>query len=102
MNEKAFRENLVELLRGASAHITPEDALKGVNLKMCTVRPDGMPHSMWDLFEHMRITQHDILHYMLDPAWKSPAWPEGYWPGRKEHLTQKEWSGSITAFTSDL
>jgi len=102
MDDAAFRKNLVELLEGGGAHVTAKAALAGINLKVSTVRPDGMEHSIWELLEHIRTAQEDILRYTLDAAWKSPAWPEGYWPTNPRMLTKKAWSESHSAFFSNL
>ena len=102
MNEKNFRNDLVELLRSGHAHVSVETALKGVTPDYVKVRPAGMEHSLWEVFEHMRIAQEDILRYTLDPNWKSPSFPEGYWPADPQSMTEKDWSDSVSKFFADL
>ena len=75
-----LREQLVGLLGGGEAHIKTEKALDGISANLRNVRPLPDAHSIWEELEHLRIAQEDILRYTLDPEWKSPAWPDGYWP----------------------
>src|SRR5690349_16439183 len=102
MNDKNFRENLVELLKGGHAHVSVESALKGISPGDAKIRPAGMDHSILEVLEHMRIAQEDILRYTLDANWVSPAFPEGYWPAEPEKMTEKEWDGSVSKFFADL
>lgn len=102
MEDSVLREQLVELLRGGEAHVKTEAALANVNPKFRNVRPPADVHSVWEELEHMRIAQEDILRYALDPSWKSPEWPEGYWPSKTESVTDEMWKASVDGFTSGL
>jgi uncharacterized damage-inducible protein DinB len=101
MSRDRLRENLVELLLGGSAHITVQEALRGIDPKLRNVRPAGM-RSVWEVLEHMRIAQEDILRYTLDPNWRSPEFPEGYWPEDPQKMTEGEWSKTLDGFLADL
>ena len=68
MNDQVLRKNVVEFLRGGSAHVTAEAALQNVNPKLRHTRPAEVAHSVWEELEHIRITQEDILRYTLDAA----------------------------------
>ena len=102
MNDSILRQNLVELLRGGHAHLTAEQALKGLNPASRNVRPATGVHSVWEELEHMRLAQEDILRYTLDASWNSPPFPEGYWPNQTEEPTDETWSRSVAAFFADL
>src|SRR4029079_6428258 len=102
MDENIFRENLVEVLKGGQAHVTVEDALKGIDPKNRNFRPAEMQHTIWQLLEHMRKAQEDILRYTLDAKWKSPEFPEGYWPANPEQMSDKDWTDSLSRFFADL
>src|SRR5262245_10906928 len=102
MNNSILRQNLVELLRGGHAHVTPEQALDGLNPALRDVRPTNGGHSVWQEFEHLRLAQEDILRYTLDAAWASPPFPAGYWPPATEQLREEAWSASVAAFFADL
>jgi uncharacterized damage-inducible protein DinB len=101
MDERTLRKDVVELLRGGSAHATWERALAGLAPAHRAASPGRGLHTIWQLVEHMRITQEDILRYALEPEWKSPRWPEGYWPSVKAP-TGKQWKASLDAFGRDL
>jgi uncharacterized damage-inducible protein DinB len=102
MNDSILRKNLVELLRGGHAHLTPEHALNGLSPALRNVRPANSPHSVWENLEHMRLAQEDILRYTIDASWVSPDFPEGYWPKETGELTEEAWAASVTAFITDL
>lgn len=102
MDEKRVREDLVELLRGGSAHTELARALEGVSPRARAARPGPSVRSIWDELEHMRLAQEDILHYTLDPEWTSPPWPEGYWPPEGAAVTDAEWEASVAAFREGL
>src|SRR5687767_6053982 len=64
-------------------------------------RPEGAPHSPWELVEHLRITQRDILDFCRDPEYHELAWPEDYWPGDLAPPTPPAWDESLAAFQRD-
>jgi len=101
-SDAVMREQLAELLRGKSAHLSFEDAIEGMPAKMRGVRPEGVPHTVWRLVEHMRIAQWDILEFSKDGRHKSPKWPEGYWPESDAPRDAKEWSDAVKQFKADL
>lgn len=102
MSEGKMRENLVELLRGEGAHVSAGKALEGLPPEQRGVRPVTGVHSVYELLEHMRIAQEDILRYTLDTGWKSPPWPSGYWPKESVGVTEDAWESSVSRFFSDL
>lgn len=102
MNERALRRTVVALLRGKEAHLDLEAALGGLEPALRARRPVSGAHSVWDLIEHMRIAQEDILRYTLDPAWRSPPWPEGYWPDPASAPSEERWRATLEAFKRDL
>jgi len=101
VDDTRLREELIALLEGGHAHVTPERAFAGLGPQHRGRRPEDGAHSVWELLEHLRISQEDILRYVLDPGWRSPEWPEGYWPAPAEP-TPEEWSESLRAFERDL
>ncbi|HET8674546.1 MAG TPA: DinB family protein [Blastocatellia bacterium] len=102
MDVSVLRKNLVELLQGDQAHVSLEKALDSVKPESRNARPVEGLHSVWEEFEHMRIAQEDILHYTLDAGWKSPEWPEGYWPAKTAEVTDRMWQESMSEFFADL
>ena len=102
MNDKNLRKNMVDLLIGKGAHVSVDAALKNLKPELRNVRPDNNSHSVWELFEHMRIAQEDILRYTLDSSWESPSWPDDYWPDYELELTDDIWNNSVKSFKEDL
>lgn len=102
MEVSVLREQLVELLRGGEAHVKPDVALEKVEPKFRGARPAAKVHSVWEELEHLRIAQQDILQYTLDASWKSPKWPDGYWPSKTDVVTDEMWQASVDGFFADL
>ena len=98
--EKALRDHLIELLDSGSAHIRLEDAVAGFPVERINDRPGNSPHSAWELLEHIRIAQWDILEFSRDADHVSPEFPDGYWPAGEG--TSEGWSRSVQQSLSDL
>jgi hypothetical protein len=101
-NDSALREHLVDLLTKAHAHATFDDAVKGLAPELQGKVPKSAEHSPWQLLEHLRIAQWDILEFSRNPKHESPKWPEGYWPKEKAPADDKSWDKSVRAFRRDL
>ena len=99
-SEKALRQHVLELLEGKSAHIDIESAVKDFRLDQLNIRIKGSPHTAWQLLEHIRIAQWDILEFSRDANHVSPEWPKGYWP--KNEGTAVEWRKSVKQILGDL
>jgi DinB superfamily len=97
----ALRRMLVDAMRGHESHLDFDSAVKDFPAKLRGIKPDGVPHTAWQLIEHMRIAQRDILDFSRDPHHKSPEWPEGYWPSTEAPPDPKAWDTSIRAFQND-
>jgi hypothetical protein len=98
----ALREQLVALLKGGGAHVQFMDAAEGFPAAKRGTFVQGLPHTAWQLLEHMRIAQWDILEFSRNPKHVSPEFPEGYWPKAPAPLTEDEWNDSLAAFRRDL
>ena len=101
-NERALREHLVKVLTEAQAHATFDQAVKGLPVELRGKVPKGSEYSAWQLLEHLRIAQSDILEFSRDARHVSPKWPEGYWPKEKAPIDEKAWDKSVRAFKRDL
>jgi hypothetical protein len=102
MNDDILRDQLVALLTKANAHSTFEDIIKTIPEKVRGTKPKGFSHTPWQLLEHLRIAQWDILEFSRDPEHTSPPWPEGYWPKEDAPPDSAAWDKSAAAFRSDL
>jgi uncharacterized damage-inducible protein DinB len=97
----ALRTMLADALRGDQAHIDFDSAVKDFPVEARGSKPAGLAHTAWELLEHMRIAQHDILEFSRNPKHESPDWPEGYWPKTEAPSKDKAWDDSVRAFQRD-
>lgn len=102
MSDQALRDHVLYLLRGGGAHLDFDKAIAGFPEELRGARVDGVPHTAWQLLEHMRICLWDILEFSINPAHVSPPFPEGYWPESDIPPSGNSWEHSITMFRSDL
>jgi hypothetical protein len=96
------RRQIVELLRGGHAHADFERATVGFAPALRGKKVRGLPYSAWQLLEHMRIAQADILGFSRSASHVSPPWPRGYWPAKAAPPSAAAWSKAIKAFRADL
>ena len=89
------------LLRGGGAHAGFDAAVQGLPPKLRGARAAGLPHTAWQLLEHMRLAQWDILDFSRNPKYRERNWPEDYWP-KREAPRAGEWKKSVRQFRSDL
>lgn len=102
MSDKALREQLVRALDWDHAHIRFENAVKEFPRELRGKRPANGPHSAWELLEHLRLAQWDILEFSRDANHKSPEFPAGYWPASVAPADDAEWDRSVAQYQSDL
>ncbi|HTU35787.1 MAG TPA: DinB family protein [Candidatus Acidoferrum sp.] len=102
IDEKALRETIGKMLNRSEAHVDWKEALDGVPVKARGVRPPGSPHSLWELLEHARIAQWDILEFSRDPKHVSPDFPSGYWPESPAPPSEAAWDKSAKSLLSDM
>jgi uncharacterized damage-inducible protein DinB len=101
-NNKSLREHLISLLKDGGAHVTFDAAIKDLPSDLRGKRPADELHSLWELVEHMRIAQHDILEFTRNPKHVSPEFPTGYWPSPGKNPSDAEWKKSVEGFRADL
>jgi len=97
-----LRQHLVNLLTKAEAHVDLESELKDFPRELRGRKPPGAPHTPWQLLEHIRIAQWDILEFSRDAKHQSPKWPEGYWPNAEAPPDDKAWDKSVKTVLEDL
>ena len=98
--QKQIREHLLELLEGRSAHIELETALGKFPVDKMNTRLENAPHTAWELLEHMRIAQWDIVEFSYNGKHVSPEFPDGYW--NKSEGTPEDWRRSCEQILRDL
>lgn len=100
--EKALRKQLVKLMQGGQAFSPIEQILEGISLESAGKQAADLPYTLWQLMEHLRISLWDILEFSRNPTYKSPPWPEGYWPDEKGPADQHALDGSRKAISLQL
>ena len=98
--DKVLREHLLELLRGKFAHIELEMVLHEFPVAEINTRLENAPHTAWELLEHLRIAQRDIVEFSHNAEHISPDFPGGYW--NKKEATADDWSNSTAQVLKDL
>ncbi|HEY5402376.1 MAG TPA: DinB family protein [Pyrinomonadaceae bacterium] len=101
-DNKSLREHLLYVLRGGGAHLSFDDFVNDFPAELCNRRIEGLPYSAWQVLEHMRLAQWDILEFSRNPNHISPEFPVGYWPDPSQLGTPELWEESIRGFRHDL
>jgi DinB superfamily len=98
----SLRQHLIDLLTKAEAHVDLCSAIEDFPAQLAGRKPEGAPHTPWQLLEHIRIAQWDILRFMVDPKHVSPKFPEGYWPATEAPPAKDAWQKSVKQILSEL
>ncbi len=96
-----LRGLLARLLDWEDAHVGFDAVVEGIPPKLRGTQPPGLPYSAWQLLEHMRLTQRDILDFCRDPGYVEPKSMAEYWPASAAPPTYEAWDESVTAFRGD-
>ncbi len=101
MTDDALREHLIYLLDGGGAHLDFEKAVSGLPVELRGAGAPHLPHSPWQLIEHMRICQWDILEFCVNSEHVSPDFPAGYWPSDQSPPDDLAWDRCLSQFRDD-
>jgi DinB family protein len=101
MNDAAVRDHVRTLLEWGDAHLSYDAAVKGFPPSRRGLVPTGLPHSAWQLVEHLRLAQADILEFCLSPKYKEKKFPDDYWPRTPAPRDATAWTTSIMRFRRD-
>jgi hypothetical protein len=99
--DTAIREQLAAVLSWKDAHVGFDAAVAGIPPDARGARPAGLPYSPWQLLEHLRIAQHDILDFCVNPDYEELDWPDDYWPRSPEPPDAGSWDESIRLYRED-
>ena len=100
-DEKPLRAQLVKLLDFKEAHVPFDAAVKGIPPRMRGQLPEGAEHSLWQLVEHLRIAQADILEFCVNRKYKEKKWPDDYWPHNLGPRDAAAWTKAIALYRTD-
>jgi hypothetical protein len=96
-----LRDQLSRLLERSEAHASFDAAVADIAPEVRGTRPAGLPHSAWELLEHIRLAQRDILEFCQDAVYVDRVWPEDYWPSTPEPPSPEAWDESVEAVRRD-
>ncbi len=97
-----MRSEALAILDSVDAHMTFDDAVADFPEWAMNARPPNVDYTPWQLLEHLRMTQWDILEYIRNPDHVSPDWPIGYWPALDTTATSEQFAATVAAFRADL
>ena len=101
-SDDSIRKHVLYLLRTGGAHLSFEDFVGSFPPDLCNRKIDGLPYTPWQILEHMRLAQWDILEFSRDADHVSPEFPKGYWPEPEKLGTPALWQKTIDEFRNDL
>lgn len=96
-----WRAIVASALDWKQAHVTLEEAVAALPRELRGRRPTGFPHSVWELLEHIRITQRDLLDFMVAETYHEAEWPEAYWPQSPEPASDAAWDECLATIARD-
>jgi uncharacterized damage-inducible protein DinB len=97
----ALRDQIARILDWHDAHVDFDSAVKDVPVDRRGAVPPGSAHSIWQLVEHLRLAQHDILDFCVNPSYEEMAWPDDYWPKEPAPPTSMAWDESLAMYRRD-
>ncbi len=100
--DESIRKHVLYLLRGGGAHLSFDDFVSSFPPDLCSRQIEGLPYTPWQVLEHMRLAQWDILEFSRDPDHISPEFPKGYWPNPDDPGNPTSWKETIDQFRTDL
>ena len=101
-DDKTLRTELINYLNGSFTHASIFDAVKGLPENLFNSKPENVPYSFWQLLEHIRIAQYDMVDFIRNPEYRELKWPKDYWPSPDIKATKIMWDNSISQIKSDL
>lgn len=98
---RELRKQLKKFLSAGDAHADFKTATKDVPREKRGLVPPGAAHSLWELAEHVRLAQADILEFAQSASYREKTFPDDYWPPSPVP-TDEEWSACLAGFSADL
>lgn len=101
-SEKTVRALLLEQLEGKNAHVDFHQAIQGLTYKQAGIKVEGIPHTIWELIEHIRIAQDDILEFCTNSEYQEINWPDDYWPKQSKPGSKEQFEQSVQAILDGI
>ncbi|MER2998467.1 DinB family protein [Pontibacter populi] len=100
--DKQLREHLIKMMCGGQAFRTQQELLEGLTAEEAGRKVEGLPYTIWQLLDHLRFTQHDILDFSRNPDYQEPAWPDDYWPEATSPEDEAHLQQTLDSLATDL
>lgn len=101
MENKQFRNQLIKMLSWEGAHSNLDHALNDMPPEVIGVKVSGIDYTIWQLAEHIRITQADILNFCTNSRYVSKSWPDSYWPLNYAPHDISDWENTVKQIKED-
>ncbi len=100
--DEQLRDQLEKMMRGGLAFRPREELLEGITVQEAGKKVENLPYTIWQLLEHLRFAQYDILDFCRNPEYQAPEWPNDYWPKATAPKDEAELESVQKAIASDL
>jgi uncharacterized damage-inducible protein DinB len=101
VSDRELREHVAALIQWEDAHTGLDRIVEGIAVEQWGTTATGFPHTLWQLLEHIRLAQHDILDFCRNPAYAPLRWPDDYWPPRSARPSAAEVARSLASLGED-
>jgi uncharacterized damage-inducible protein DinB len=101
MDERRVRAQVAETLGWHDARVGLDKAVAGMPQDKCGSKPAGLPYSPWQVLEHIRRAQRDILEFCTRPEYRELSWPDDYWPRDAAPPNDAAWDQSVRQIRTD-
>lgn len=97
----AWASIVASALTWEQAHMSLDHAAQGLSPALRGTRPPDFPHSAWELLDHVRRTQRDLLEFCTNPNYREQKWPDDYWPDSPEPPSDAAWTACLAVIRAD-
>ena len=98
----SLRRELLNYLEKPYTHGTFKDIVENFPENLINENPAGLPYTFWQMLEHIRISQLDMIDFIRNPDYKELQWPKDYWPADDQKATAKMWYESVKKYYEDI
>lgn len=100
-NQQPLRQHLVKLLQGGQSYMPLQEQITGIPMEAAGKKVEGLPYTIYQLMEHIRISQHDLLDFSRNPEYQYIKWPDDYWPDSESPTSAEEWEQTVQSILDD-
>ena len=100
-NNEDLLNHLIDLLNKGNAHVSLDEALSNIRFGLLGELPNNVPYTLYQLAQHIKIAQWDILEFSRNESYVSPEWPKGYWPEERTPTSKTDWDDCVEQIKTD-